>query len=125
MEIEVSNGEIVDKATILKIKSERIDDAAKKENVKKEYDYLLQRAAEVGMGADSELFERLYGINAQLWDVEDKLREKEAQQSFDADFVELARSVYRLNDERSRVKKEINLATKSNFIEEKSHASVS
>ena len=122
MIIEISIGEAFDRLTILKIKSEMIKDEAKLTNVMKEYFYLqnlLKEELEVDEG--NEDFKRLLEINETLWEVEDLLREFEKENSFGKEFVELARSVYVLNDKRAIVKKEINTAYGSQFVEEKSY----
>ena len=122
MIIEISIGEAFDRLTILKIKSEKIKDESKLTNVMKEYFYLQNLLnEELEVNEENEDFKRLLEINETLWKVEDLLREFEAKQSFGFEFIELARSVYVLNDERARVKKEINLAYGSEFIEEKSY----
>jgi hypothetical protein len=121
MKIEVSNGEIVDKITILKIKSEKITDNTKLKNVNNELNSLLPLLEEIGILEDNILFTGLYDINSRLWEVEDELRLCEKNDRFDDYFLTLARSVYVLNDTRFEIKKEINLKTSSNFIEEKSY----
>jgi len=122
MIIEISIGEAFDRLTILKIKSEKIKDEAKLTNVMKEYFYLQNLLSEeLDVNEDNDDFKRLLEINQTLWDVEDLLREFEAKQSFGFEFIELARSVYVLNDDRAKVKKEINLAYGSQFVEEKSY----
>jgi hypothetical protein len=122
MIIEISIGEAFDRLTILKIKSEKIKDESKLANVMKEYFYLQNLLnEELEVNEENEDFKRLLEINENLWEVEDLLREFEAKQSFGFEFIELARSVYVLNDERAKVKKEINLAYGSDFVEEKSY----
>lgn len=121
MKIEVSNGEIVDKVTILKIKSERITDIHKLENINRELNSLLPLLDEIGVNEKHPLFEKLYDINSKLWEIEDEIRICEKEKRFGGYFVELARSVYQTNDKRFDIKKEINLKTSSNFIEEKSY----
>jgi hypothetical protein len=122
MIIEISIGEAFDRLTILKIKSEKIKDDSKLTNVMKEYFYLQNLLnEELEVTEENEDFKRLLEINETLWGVEDLLREFEAKQSFGFEFIELARSVYVLNDERAKVKKEINLAYGSQFVEEKSY----
>jgi hypothetical protein len=122
MIIEISIGEAFDRLTILKIKSEKIKDESKLANVRKEYFYLQMLLKEdLEVTEENDDFKRLLEINETLWKVEDLLREFEAKQSFGFEFIELARSVYVLNDERAKVKKEINLAYGSDFVEEKSY----
>jgi hypothetical protein len=121
--VPVSFGELIDKITILEIKAERIRDDAKVANVRAELDLLnttwnRHPAALVDI-ADARA--RLKGVNEVLWDIEDRIRLKEQAQAFDAEFIELARSVYFRNDERAAVKREINLRLGSTLVEEKSY----
>jgi len=118
MEVEVSNGEVVDKVTILKIKLEKIKEDDKIKNIQKEYDILM---SSIESFLVFEEFETLYEVNLQLWEVEDDIRDKERLNEFDEDFISLARSVYRLNDERAKIKRQINDKTNSNLVEEKSY----
>ncbi len=122
MIIEISIGEAFDRLTILKIKSEKIKDEAKLTNVMKEYYYLQNLMNdELEVDEDNEDFKRLLEINETLWEVEDLLREFEQANSFGEEFIQLARSVYVLNDKRATVKKEINMSYGSQFVEEKSY----
>jgi hypothetical protein len=120
MKIEVSIGEIVDKLSILKIKKTNISDTTKLENVLKEYNYLYDIVFNELKISENDFF-NLVLINEKLWDIEDKLRDKERDKSFDNDFTELARSVYFTNDKRAKIKKEINIKYGSLFVEEKSY----
>ena len=120
MEIEVSIGEIVDKLSILRIKKLNITDKDKLNNIIKEYDYLFEIVFNK-LKIDSEDFNELQIINKSLWDIEDKIRDKERQKSFDEEFIELSRSVYIKNDLRSNIKKQINIKYGSSFVEEKSY----
>ena len=122
--VPVSPAELLDKITILRIKVARMQDAAKLANVKLELSLLEQTWKDSGAAAhDVALDERaLENVNARLWDIEDRIRDKERGQAFDAEFVALARSVYVENDERAAIKKRINLALGSTIIEEKSYA---
>ena len=120
MQIEVSIGEIVDKLSILQIKLENITDEAKLVNIKKEFDYLYNIVfKDLKMQLDD--YQRLLNINKQLWDIEDDIRDEERAKRFEDKFIELARAVYVTNDERSRIKKDINLKYGSDFVEEKSY----
>jgi hypothetical protein len=121
--VPISPGELLDKITILRIKQVRILDAAKLANVKLELALLEQTRRDCGCTAqDVALDERaLQNVNERLWDIEDRIRDKEAKQSFDRDFIELARAVYVSNDERAAIKKRINLQLGSRLIEEKSY----
>jgi dolichyl-phosphate-mannose--protein O-mannosyl transferase len=123
MKIEVSNGEIIDKLTILAIKLIYIEDEKKIKNMQKEYDVLLPIVTHLwDWYPDAQVLHvKLQKINLILWNIEDKLREKEKDKSFDKEFIELARSVYKTNDERARIKKEINIVTLSDLQEEKSY----
>lgn len=120
MKIEVSIGEIVDKLSILRIKKNNISDSEKLKNVTTEYDYLYSIVFDELKIEESDFY-NLVLINEKLWDIEDKLRDKERDKSFDYDFIELARSVYFTNDKRAEIKKEINLKYGSLFVEEKSY----
>jgi len=115
----VSVGEVLDKITILQIKSERITDASKLANVRKE----LQQLTLAARGYRHPALETdLRAVNATLWEIEDRLREKEKRQEFDAEFIELARAVYITNDRRAEIKRRINEITGSALVEEKSYA---
>ena len=121
--VPISPGELLDKITILRIKQARILDAPKLANVKLELTLLEQTwRSSCGAPHDVTLEERaLQNVNERLWDIEDRIRDKEAKQSFDRDFIELARAVYVCNDERAAIKKRINLQLGSRLIEEKSY----
>lgn len=119
MKIEVSNGEILDKLSILEIKNNKIKDENKLKNIKKEYYYLKNISKELDYSP--KLYDALLDINNKLWDIEDNIRVKEKEAIFDKEFIELARSVYVTNDKRCEIKKQININSKSNFIEEKSY----
>jgi len=126
MYIEVSNGEVIDKYTILQIKAKHISDAEKLKNVMAEKDVLETSVMQIyNVGTYQLELERLqqdlYNINLTLWNIEDQIREHERMELFNDDFIELARSVYYINDERSSVKKNINILTGSNLVEEKSY----
>jgi len=121
--VPVSFGELIDKISILIIKSERMHDAVKLANVRTELAALQQAwQAHPASRLDIEtLCAELKTVNEALWDIEDAIRVKDKAQAFDAEFIELARSVYRHNDERARIKKQINLVLGSGYIEEKSY----
>ena len=121
--VPVSPGELLDKITILRIKSSLMSDAAKVANVRRELALLEQVwKREVKGGVDLAADEKaLEAVNRKLWDVEDQIRDHEAAKRFDATFIELARAVYVSNDERAAIKKRINLALGSALIEEKSY----
>lgn len=120
MKIEVSNGEIIDKLTIIEIKLERISDEGKLKNLRNEHEVLNSAGKEIISKSDP-LYKKLFDINCKLWDIEDDIRDLERKKDFGPKFVELARAVYFTNDERSEVKKKINQQTGSNLIEEKSY----
>lgn len=122
MKIEISIGELVDKVSILSIKSEKIKFEEKLKNIRKEFDLLNKSMEEIGISIDSEDFKKLKKVNLQLWDIEDKIRKKETDKEFDDEFISLARSVYFINDERAAIKKRINLKFGSELIEEKEYA---
>ena len=125
MKIEVSNGEVLDKYSILQIKSERITDPTALNNIRRELESLQPAVDAIhsleSSGALHSLQDELLKVNTSLWEVEDVLRGLEKSQDFGPSFVAAARSVYQLNDRRAAVKKEINLLTGSNLIEEKSY----
>jgi hypothetical protein len=119
----ISVGELLDKIAILEIKSERIHDEAKLVNVRRELDALSEvwdkaPASAIDLG---DLRQRLKAVNERLWVIEDDIRLQEKARTFDAEFIRLARAVYFENDERARIKKDINLRTGSLFVEEKSY----
>lgn len=119
----VSYGELIDKITILEIKSRQIRDEAKLVNVRNELDLLNatwtnDAASQTDISGERA---RLLAVNEALWDIEDRIRLKERAQEFDAEFIELARSVYFRNDERAAFKREINLKLGSQLVEEKSY----
>ena len=125
VQVPVSVGELLDKLTILAIKLERIDDPAKRLNIARERDALeAVVTAQRLRGADgvAELELELRGVNEQLWDIEDQIREHERQQRFDDGFIALARAVYRTNDRRADLKRRINALSGSELTEEKSYA---
>lgn len=121
--VPVSFGELIDKITILEIKADRIGDAAKLANIKRELEALESAWAQCPASRTDISGPRaaLKCVNERLWDIEDDIREKEAAQAFDADFIRLARCVYFENDERARIKREINAALGSALVEEKSY----
>jgi hypothetical protein len=121
MKVEVSLGELVDKVTILAIKLEKITDPQKLSNIRKEHDLLYRQMRAAGIAEESDEYGRLLAINRRLWDIEDRIRAREAQQVFDEGFVALARSVYFENDERAAVKRAINIKYGSDLIEEKQY----
>ena len=124
MKVEVSNGELLDKLTILELKMSNISDDKKLINVKKEFNELSPLAKLLFEKFKDELlikYKELALINSELWKIEDDIRECEKNKNFGEKFVELARAVYFTNDKRSDVKKQINLLTGSGFIEEKSY----
>lgn len=115
MLVEISKGELIDKITILEIKNEKITDREKLKNVRHELETIQK------LEFPTSVKEKLIEVNRKLWDVEDDLRLLEKMGKFDDEFIEKARSVYKLNDERSRLKKIINIEEGSNIVEEKSH----
>lgn len=123
IKVPVSFGEVLDKITILEIKSERINDEAKLKNVRLELDELSETWNEAvkDPAAIAELRDQLKSVNEALWEIEDDIRDQEAAQDFGPRFIELARAVYVTNDKRAAIKKEVNLALGSRFVEEKSY----
>lgn len=120
MKIEVSNGEIADKLTIIELKLERISDPDKLKNLKKEY-AILDEAVMSFMKKDDPLYRELYQINSELWEIEDRIRDLERNKDFGEEFIQTARSVYFSNDLRSEIKRKINQITGSGLVEEKSY----
>tara|TARA_Y100000590_G_scaffold465827_1_gene639274 strand:+ start:1233 stop:1619 length:387 start_codon:yes stop_codon:yes gene_type:complete len=121
--IPVSLGELIDKISILIIKEKNIKNLDKQKLIKEELDLLKKDLNEV-MGEKFEVnlfLDRLIEVNSKLWEIEDNLRFKESQKNFDKEFIELARSVYRFNDSRSKIKLEINNKFGSKIIEVKSY----
>ncbi|MEM9099504.1 MAG: DUF6165 family protein [Pseudomonadota bacterium] len=123
LKIDVAPGELIDKITILEIKSERISDQTKRTNVQTELALLLSvRDSEIAASEQlTRLTTQLKSVNEALWEIEDAIRDCEKAQSFDAEFIRLARAVYQTNDRRAQIKREINLALGSSLIEEKSY----
>jgi len=122
--VPISPGELVDKITILEIKSQRMTDAVKLANVRTELVLLLatwRASGFAGHDVDAD-WRALRSVNERLWDIEDRIRDKEREAAFDAEFIELARAVYVTNDERAAIKKRINTALGSKLVEEKSYA---
>jgi transcriptional regulator of nitric oxide reductase len=123
IKVPVSPGEVLDKITILEIKSERMSDPEKVANVRVELALLQETWKEFIRDDDviRGLHAQLKEVNEALWEIEDDIRDKERAKEFDERFIELARAVYVTNDRRSRVKKELNLHLGSEIIEEKSY----
>ncbi len=122
--VPTAPAELIDKLTILRLKSERISDAAKLVNVHKEQRVLQATADEMIPQSDAltALWDELYRINTDLWVIEDDIRAFDARGDFGPGFIALARAVYVTNDERAAVKKQINLLLGSDLVEEKSYA---
>ncbi len=124
LKVDVSFGELLDKITILQIKSERISDTAKLQNIHHEMELLQsiwEKSDEVNIDIKFEIYE-LKSINEKLWGIEDDIRDKELKKEFDKDFIELARAVYVTNDKRADFKRKINVKLNSELVEEKSYA---
>jgi hypothetical protein len=122
--VPVSPGELLDKITILRIKSSRMRDASKLANVRTELEALerLWNASPYAAVDVTSDVGALLAVNERLWTIEDDIRDKERAQTFDADFVRLARAVYIENDERAAIKRRLNVRLGSSLIEEKSYA---
>ena len=124
MKIEVSNGELLDKISILELKLLKIEDKEKLVNIQKEFDVLNPLCVELFEKFGGQLqnhYLELARINGLLWDIEDWIRDCEREKRFDEEFIQLARSVYVTNDQRSEIKKLINETTGSDLVEEKSY----
>jgi hypothetical protein len=120
--VPISWGELIDKITILEIKNLKIESLTAKKNIRKELKYLLGIAKLDKMPKEIEVLKsELCNVNLKLWAVEDEIREKELAGEFDKTFIELARSVYRLNDVRAKTKQSVNLILQSELVEEKSY----
>ena len=119
----MSNGEILDKLSILELKLQFMEDESQKANVQKEYDLLKTVSTKILLTNHKtfpkDFYKDLRNVNLKLWSIEHKIREKEFNDEFDKDFIKLARSVYKTNDKRARIKKEINVFTGSMLVEEK------
>ena len=122
--IPVSWGELIDKITILEIKSARLQSEGARANVERELSLLVEKALPAFAAKKSlpELKAKLTSVNQALWDIEDQIRDKEATEVFDGSFIQLARSVYITNDERARIKREINVLLSSELVEEKGYS---
>jgi hypothetical protein len=127
MIIEIGTGEALDRLSILSIKLDKIENIEKRKNIIKEYESLMT-AIVSKYGGDilnediNDNYKQLSYVNGRLWDIEDKIREKEKESEFDDEFIILARQVYFLNDDRAILKKRINIKYNSEFIEEKSYS---
>ncbi len=116
----VSLGELIDKITILEIKKDHMT-GIKLNNVNRELELLQSILQDKNVAVDSDLISSLRIVNLRLWDIEDRIRIKEQRQEFDEEFIEIARSVYKENDIRSSIKKDINRKFNSELVEEKSY----
>ena len=122
--IEISVGELLDKITILEIKTERIADQEKLKNIRKELSVLKtlwEKSPYTEYKLENEVAS-LKEVNEKLWEIEDEIRDKERNKTFDEGFVKLARAVYVTNDERAEIKRNINIKTGSELVEEKSYS---
>ena len=124
LNVPTSPGEFLDKLSILEIKSERIHDATKLEHIRRELELLQSawQATPLAQRDVSALRAELKQVNERLWDVEDRIREKEAEHRFDDEFIGLARSVYQTNDRRAAIKRQLNQVLGSELFEEKSYS---
>lgn len=124
IKVDIAYGELLDKVTILQIKSERITDESKLSNVNKELNLLndLWQSDQKSSVDISTEFAALKDINEKIWDIEDGIRDKERVKEFDQVFIELARSVYFSNDKRAEIKRSINMKLGSELLEEKSYS---
>lgn len=116
---EISAGELIDKISILQIKSEKIKDENKLDHINREKEVLSKEAQKLHL--HQNWLDKIKEVNLKLWKIEDDIREKERKKEFDQGFIELARAVYFTNDERFNVKNEINLWYSSNIVEQKSY----
>jgi hypothetical protein len=121
--LQTAPGEFLDRLTILEIKAERIADPAKLVNVQRELE-LMRKTWAASALSERDVWNRvseLKRVNESLWEIEDKIREKEAEHVFDESFIELARSVYRTNDRRAEIKRDLNVTLGSEILDEKSY----
>lgn len=127
VQIEVGTGELIDKITILQIKDQRITDPDKLVNVRHELGVLTKTLQETVRPSDelARLHDELRKVNEIIWDIEDDIRDCEKNKDFGDKFIELARGVYHNNDQRAALKKQINLLTGADIIEEKSYTDYS
>ena len=121
IKVPISNGELLDKITILQIKRVKIKDEEKQKHIIRELEELTMLMKTIPMNEIDNLYKELKEINNQLWDVEDVLRDKERSATFDNEFIQLARKVYFTNDKRSQVKLKMNQISKSELVEVKSY----
>ncbi|BBH54211.1 DUF6165 family protein [Fluviispira sanaruensis] len=117
----ISIGELLDKITILQIKSAQIKDSEKLVNINKELQLLIDVCQKNKINIQDDLVHTLKKHNEELWDIEDQIRDKERAKEFDEEFIRLARAVYFTNDKRADIKKKINLQSGSSLVEEKSY----
>lgn len=122
MKIEVSLGEVLDRKSILTLKLLNISDPGKLANIRREQESIEKCLRGLKLDKIQLQITQLHEVNKSLWEVEDKLRAKESSQTFDGEFIELARSVYKLNDRRYSLKREINLLSGSTIVEEKQYS---
>lgn len=125
IKVPISPGELLDKLTILRIKSKRMTDPAKLRNVRLELEALEETwsSSDYSTATIDEDVDALHAVNERLWVIEDDIRDKERAQAFDADFIRLARAVYVENDQRAAIKRRINMKLGSSIVEEKSYSS--
>jgi hypothetical protein len=116
---EISAGELIDKISILEIKSEKIKDQVKLDHITREKHTLLKEAQKLNLY--EKWLDKIKEVNLKLWKIEDDIREKERKKEFDQEFIELARAVYFTNDERFNIKNQINSWYNSNIVEQKSY----
>ena len=120
--VPISNGEVMDKFSILLIKKEFIKDNSKLDKVNTEIEFLIEHINNIKQQFNIDLlFSKLLDVNKQLWTIEDNIRQKEKNKEFDEEFIEIARSVYFTNDKRCEIKNEINILTNSSIYEVKSY----
>ena len=121
MKIEVSLGEVLDRLSILQLKLQNISHTGKVANIVREHEAISRSIKGLKLKDLRHQIEQIYEVNKTRWETEDKIRSKEAEKVFDQEFVELARSVYKLNDRRNAIKREINLLSGSHLFEEKQY----
>ena len=129
MKVDVSNGELLDKVSIIKLKIENISNPTKHKHIRREHDELIAQMMELTDSIKDvelearylSLYDQLFTTNEKLWHLEDRIREKEKRNIFDQDFIDIARAIYYMNDARAGIKKEINELTQSPLVDVKSY----
>jgi hypothetical protein len=121
MKLDISLGEVLDRHCIASLKTKYISDPGKLQNVQREREAIIRSLKGLKLSHLTQYIDQLYEVNEQLWYIEDRLREKESESTFDEEFLELSRSRYKANDRRYSIKRQINLLSGSSIVEEKQY----